>query len=138
MPSSSVAAQRGATLLESLVAFFVLAVGEPAAAQLQGAACACTATWRGSAREAVRLGARELESLRAWSVARGRLRRHAYAAIVDAETTVDADADPQANTDYRIVRGIDDAGLRRREGRDGRRSTGPTAAAPRSGSSSTA
>ena len=41
-------------------------------------------------------------------------------------------ADADANTDYRIVRGIDDARLRRREGGAGRGATGPTAAAQRS------
>ena len=108
MAMRSSAAQRGAALLESLVAFFVLAVASMSAAQLQG-----TLRLHGDlARqrsEAVRLGARELESLRAWSSLEAASGASAYAAIVDAETTLDAAANPRGNTDYRILRGIDDA-----------------------------
>jgi len=108
MAMRSPAAQRGAALLEPLAAFFVLAVASLTAAQLQGALRLHGDLARQRS-EAVRIGARELESLRAWSSLEAASGASAYAAIVDAETTVDADANPQANTDYRIVRGIDDA-----------------------------
>ena len=108
MATHSPAAQRGGALFESLVAFFVLAVASLTAAQLQGELRLHGDLARQRS-EAVRIGARELESLRAWSTLEAASGASAYAAIVDAETTVDADANPQANTDYRIVRGIDDA-----------------------------
>ena len=107
MAMRSPAAQRGAALFESLVAFFVLAVASLTAAQLQGELRRHGDLARQRS-EAVRLGARELESLRAWSSLEPASGASAYASIIDAETTIDADINPQGNTDYRIVRGIDD------------------------------
>ena len=107
MAMRSPAAQRGAALFESLVAFFVLAVASLIAAQLQSELRLHGDLARQRS-EAVRLGARELEALRAWSSLEAASGASAYAAIVDAESTIDADANPQGNTDYRIVRSIDD------------------------------
>lgn len=106
-PSFRRSIQRGAALFESLAAFFVLAVASLTAAQLQGELRVHADVARQRS-EAVRLGARELESLRAWSSVEAASGVTAYAGIVDAETVIDADADPHANTDFRIVRGIDD------------------------------
>jgi Tfp pilus assembly protein PilV len=100
--------ERGAALFESLAAFFVLAVASLTAAQLQGE-LRLHADLARQRSEAVRLGARELESLRAFSAVEAASGVTAYAAIVDAESEIDAEADPHANTDFRIVRGIDDA-----------------------------
>ena len=106
--SSPRSTQRGAALFESLAAFFVLAVASLTAAQLQGE-LRLHADLARQRSEAVRLGARELESLRAWSSLEAASGVTAYAHIVDAESEIDAEADPHANTDFRIVRGIDDA-----------------------------
>ena len=106
--SSPRSTQRGAALFESLAAFFVLAVASLIAAQLQGE-LRLHADLARQRSEAVRLGARELESLRAWSSLEAASGVTAYAHIVDAESEIDAEADPHANTDFRIVRGIDDA-----------------------------
>lgn len=108
MAIASPVQQRGAALFESLVAFFVLAVASLTAAQLQGELRLHGDLARQRS-EAVRLGARELESLRAWSSAEAASGASAYAEIVAAETMVDADDNPRANADFRIVRGIDDA-----------------------------
>ena len=108
MMIASPAAQRGAALVESLVAFFVLALASLTAAQMQGELRLHGDLARQRS-EAVRLGARELESLRAWSTLAAASGASAYAEIVAAETTIDAEANPQGNTDYRIVRDIDDA-----------------------------
>jgi len=107
MVASHPVGQRGAALFESLVAFFVLAVASLVAAQLHGELRLHGDLARQRS-EAVRLGARELETLRAWSTLDAASGATAYADVVDAETTIDADADPLANTDYRLVRGIDD------------------------------
>ena len=101
-------AQRGAALLESLVAFVFLATACLTAAQVQSQLRLHGDLARQRS-EAVRIGARELESLRAWSTLEAASGASAYAAIVDAETTLDAGANPVSNVDYRIVRTIDDA-----------------------------
>ena len=108
MPGPRRAAQRGSTVVESLAAFFVLATASLVAAQLHGELRLHGDLARQRA-EAVRLGARELETLRAWSVVDAASGATAYADVVDAESTIDADADPAANTDYRIVREVDAA-----------------------------
>jgi Tfp pilus assembly protein PilV len=100
--------QRGAALFESLIAFVFLAVASLTAAQVQSQLRLHGDLARQRS-EAVRLGARELESLRAWSTLTAASGASSYAAIVDAESSVDADANPVNNTDYRIVRRVDDA-----------------------------
>ncbi len=101
-------AQQGAALFESLVAFFFLATACLTAAQVQSQLRLHGDLARQRS-EAVRLGARELEALRAWSTLEAASGASAYAAIVDAETTLDAGTNPVGNADYRIVRRIDDA-----------------------------
>ena len=100
--------QRGATLLESLIAFVFLAVATVAAAQIQ-AQLRLHADLARQRSEAVRLGERELETLRAWSTLAAASGASAYAAIVDAESVADAGSGYLSNADYRIVRRIDDA-----------------------------
>jgi hypothetical protein len=107
-PPSAGSRQRGAARFASLGAVFVHAGARQTAAQLQGE-LRLHADLARQRSEAVRLGARELEALRAFSSLEAASGATAYAGIVDAETEVDADADPHANTDFRIVRGIDDA-----------------------------
>ena len=106
--SPSRRSQRGAALFESLIAFVFLAVASLTAAQVQSQLRLHGDLARQRS-EAVRLGARELESLRAWSTLTATSGASSYAAIVDAESSVDAEANPVNNTDYRIVRRVDDA-----------------------------
>ena len=100
--------QRGATLFESLVAFVVLAFGALAVAPLQG-----ELRLQGDAArqrtEAVRLGAQELETLRAFSAIAAASAVAAYEAIVDAQHTVDGASGFAGNTAYRVDRRIADA-----------------------------
>jgi Tfp pilus assembly protein PilV len=106
VPSSPRTAQRGTTVFESLAAFLALGVASLVAAQLHGGLRLHGDLARQRS-EAVRLGARELETLRAWSVVEAASGVKAYADVVDAEATIGADANPHANADYRIVRRID-------------------------------
>ncbi len=101
---------RGAALLESLLAFVFLAVGTIAVGQLQGSLRLHADVARQRS-EAVRLGERELEGLRAYSQMGAASGAHAYAAIVDAETVIDTGSGYASNTVYRIVRHIDDTAL---------------------------
>jgi Tfp pilus assembly protein PilV len=101
---------RGAALLESLLAFVFLAVGTIAAGQLQGSLRLHADVARQRS-EAVRLGERELEGLRAYSSIGAASGSHAYATIVDADTVIDASSGYASNTSYRIVRRIDDTAL---------------------------
>ncbi len=99
--------QRGATLLESLVAFVVLAAGTAAVARLQTVLRHDAALARERS-EAVRLGEEHMEQLRSFaSIAASGV--HAYASIVDAETVVDSASGYAGHAPYRIVRRIDDA-----------------------------
>lgn len=107
-PAGTRASQRGAALFESLVAFVFLAVASLTAAQVQSQLRLHGDLARQRS-EAVRLGARELESLRAWSSLEAASGASAYTAIVDAETLIDAEANPVNNADYRLVRSIDDS-----------------------------
>jgi Tfp pilus assembly protein PilV len=101
------AAQRGTSLLESLIAFIFLSLGTMAVVQLEGA-LRLHADLARQRSEAVRLGERELESLRAYSVVEAASGASAYAAIVDAATVVDGASGYASNTSYRVVRRIDD------------------------------
>ncbi len=94
--------QRGAALLESLIAFVFLAIAAMSAAQLQGH-LRLHADLARQRSQAVHLGQRELETLRAWSTPAAASGASAYADIVDA------DAGDAVNADYRIVRRVDDA-----------------------------
>ena len=107
-PPSRRRRQRGASLLESLIAFVFLAVATVAAAQVP-AQLRLHADIARQRSEAVRLGERELETLRAWSTLTAASGASAYVAIVDAESSADAGSGYDSNADYRIVRRIDDA-----------------------------
>ena len=107
-PPATRRSQRGAALFESLIAFVFLAVAAMSAAQLQ-AHLRLHADLARQRSQAVRLGARELETLRAWSTLAAASGASAYASIVDADSIADADADDASNADYRIVRRIDEA-----------------------------
>jgi Tfp pilus assembly protein PilV len=100
--------QRGAALLESLIAFVFLAIAAMSAAQLQGH-LRLHADLARQRSQAVHLGQRELEMLRAWSTPAAASGSSSYAGIVDADRIADADAADASNADYRIVRHIDDA-----------------------------
>jgi Tfp pilus assembly protein PilV len=108
--SASGARQRGITLLESLFAFVLLAIGSIAVGQLQST-LRLHADLARQRSEAVRLGERELESLRAYSVIEAASGARAYATIVDAETVVDGASGDASHTAYRIVRHIDETAL---------------------------
>ena len=104
-------AQRGVTLLESLIAFVLLATGALAVASLQGQ-LRLHADLARQRSEAVRLGQQEIEQPRAFSVlpaAAAGPGAHAYASIVDDERVVDRAAGFDSNTSYRVVRRIDHA-----------------------------
>ena len=100
--------QRGAALFESLIAFVFLAVAAMSAAQVQSH-LRLHADLARQRSQAVRLGERELETLRAWSTLAAASGASAYASIVDADNIADADAGDASNADYRIVRRIDEA-----------------------------
>jgi Tfp pilus assembly protein PilV len=101
-------ARRGVALLESLIAFVFLCLGALATVQLQGT-LRLHADLARQRSEAVRLGERELEALRAFSVVEAASGARAYAAIIDAASTVDSASGYLSNTAYRIVRHIDDS-----------------------------
>ncbi|MEO8524160.1 MAG: hypothetical protein ABI460_05545 [Caldimonas sp.] len=107
-PSSPRGSQRGVALFESLIAFVFLAVAAMAAAQVQ-AQLRLHADLARQRSQAVRLGERELETLRAWSTLAAAPGARAYASIVSADSVADADAGDARNADYRIVRRIDEA-----------------------------
>ncbi|MEP7300505.1 MAG: hypothetical protein ABI699_03180 [Caldimonas sp.] len=99
--------QQGAALFESLVAFVVLAIATLAASQVQSQ-LRLHADLARQRTEAVRLGERELETLRAWSALAPASGASAYAAIVDGESVENAGSGYLGNADYRIVRRIDE------------------------------
>ena len=102
--------QRGTTLLESLIAFVLLATGTLAVASLQS-----QMRWHADVArqrsEAVRLGQQELERLRAFSVIDAAPAVHAYASIADADSVADRVFGDAVNTAYRIAQRIDAAGI---------------------------
>ncbi|MEO8312388.1 MAG: hypothetical protein ABI520_14555 [Caldimonas sp.] len=100
--------QRGVSLLESLVAFVVLALGTAAAAHLQSQLRLGSDVARERS-EAVRLGEAALEDLRAFASIDGAPGRRTYAAIASSDRS--ASASPSAHADYRIERRIDDGGF---------------------------
>ena len=100
--------QRGVTLLESLVAFAVLAASALAMADLQrhlrlGGDIARERS------EATRIGSEDMEQLRAFGAIDAASSARAYAAIENGVSTVDATADRSGHAVYRIVRSVDAA-----------------------------
>ncbi|MDQ6629731.1 MAG: hypothetical protein M3Z29_15005 [Pseudomonadota bacterium] len=101
--------QRGVSLLESLIAFILLATGTLAVAPLQGQMRLYAELARQRA-EAVAFGQREVEQLRAFSVIAAAPGASAYAAIVDSERVADRASGNDSNTIYRITQRIDATG----------------------------
>jgi Tfp pilus assembly protein PilV len=97
--------QRGVSVLESLVAFVVLAASTVAVDQLQ-AQLRLAGDIARQRSEALRLGEEAMEDLRSFAVVEAASSARSYAAIADAATAVDAAVYPAA---YRIVRRVDDA-----------------------------
>ncbi|MEO7057415.1 MAG: hypothetical protein ABI281_07170 [Caldimonas sp.] len=108
-PSNCRHRQRGASLLESLIAFVVLAGSTVTVAHLQSH-LRLDADLARQRSEAVRIGEAEMESLRDFTTlvampgVPGSVVPRSYDGLVDAERNVDA-----GNASYRIVRSIDAA-----------------------------
>jgi type II secretory pathway pseudopilin PulG len=100
--------QRGVSLLESLVAFVVLALGTAAVAQLQSHLRLAADVARERS-EAVRLGQQAFEDLRSFAALDDAPGRRTYAGIESGDTDVAASSSTHA--DYRIERRIDDLGF---------------------------
>ena len=99
--------QRGVTLLEALLAFFVLAAGSVAVAALQRDLHLAADVARERS-QALRVGEDDVEQLRAFAAVDGGAGTRTYAAIASADTVVDA-ASAGARTAFRIERVVDDA-----------------------------
>ncbi|MEO5844243.1 MAG: hypothetical protein ABIQ33_05330 [Caldimonas sp.] len=100
--------QRGVSLLESLVAFVVLALGTAAVSQLQSHLRLAADVARERS-EAVRLGQAALEDMRSFAALDGAPGRRSYAGIASGDS--DTAVSPSAHADYRIERRIDDLGF---------------------------
>src|SRR5450631_2623779 len=106
MSPRSRARQRGVSLLESLVAFVVLAGSTVAVGQLQSQ-LRLTGDIARERSEAVRLGEEAMEDLRSFAVVDAASAPRSYDAIVDGAVTVRAGIDA-GHASYRIERRIDD------------------------------
>lgn len=100
--------QRGATLVEALLAFVFLSIATIAATQAHSH-LRLHADIARQRTEAVRLGERELESLRAWSSVAAASGASAYDSIVDADSFIDAASGFTSNTAYHAARRVDAA-----------------------------
>jgi len=105
--SASRSRQRGVTLVETLVAFFVLAAASVAVAALQRELDLAGDVARERS-EALRLGERAIEELRAFTSIDGAPGTPTYRAITTGSAVVDA-ASGVARTTYRVERVVDDA-----------------------------
>ena len=99
--------QRGVSLLESLVAFVVLAASTVAVAEMERHLRLGSDIARERS-EALRLGNEDMENLRSFGAVDAASAARSYAAIGDDAATVDATADRAAHAVYRIVRRVDD------------------------------
>jgi Tfp pilus assembly protein PilV len=97
--------QRGATLLEALVAFVVLMLSVAAVVRVQGQLRLGSDIARQRS-EAVRLGQEDLESLRGYAVMAASAGARSYAAIASASTTIDGAAGYVTNTAYLLTRDV--------------------------------
>ena len=98
---STARSQRGASLLESLIAFVVLAASTLAVASLQGG-LRLDGDLARQRSEALRVGEAEIERLRAFAAIAAASGPRSFGAIADAGSTVVA-----GNASYRVVRRID-------------------------------
>ena len=99
--------QHGVSLVESLVAFVVLALGTGAAAQLQSELRLAGDVARERS-EAVRLAQAESEEMRAFASIDGAPGQHGFSEIASRDPSGAAASSPAAHADYRIERRIDD------------------------------
>ncbi len=106
--TSSRSFQCGVSLLESLVAFIVLALGTAAVAHLQSQLRLGGDVARERS-EAVRLGQAALEDMRSFASIEGAPGQRTYAAIASSDSG--ASASLSAHADYRIERRIDGGGF---------------------------
>ncbi len=102
--------QRGVSLLESLVAFVVLALGTAAVAQLQSQLRLAGDVARERS-EALRLGQEAIEEMRSFAALDGAPGQRTYAGIASGDASIGAASSPSAHADYRIERSIDDLGF---------------------------
>jgi Tfp pilus assembly protein PilV len=101
--------QRGATLLEALVAFLVLSLGMLTVARVQTQLRLNSDIARQRS-EAVRLAQQDMETLRAFSVLQATAGARSYADISSANNTVDLSTGYQTNTRYLVSRKVDAGG----------------------------
>ena len=98
--------QRGVTLLEALIAFFVLAAGSVAVAALQRELHVAADVARDRS-QALRVAEADIEQLRAFAAIDGAAGMQTYAAIANASAVDDA-ASAAGRTAYRMERSVDD------------------------------
>ena len=103
--------QRGAALLESLIAFVLLAASTVGIVRLEGQ-MRLHADLARQRSEAVRFGVQEVELLRAIAADGTASASQGWAGMADAERWIDASSGHDSNTDYRVDRRIDAAALR--------------------------
>jgi hypothetical protein len=100
--------ERGVSLLESLIAFAVLALGTAAAAHLQSELRLAGDVARERS-EAIRFGQAASEDMRSFAALDGAPGQRSFTAIASGETSVAATASsPAAHADYLIERRIDE------------------------------
>jgi len=99
--------QRGVSLVESLVAFVVLALGTAAAAHLQSQLRLAGDVARERS-EAMRFGQAESEDMRSFAALDGAPGQRSFTGIVTGDASVAAASSPAAHADYRIERRVDD------------------------------
>ena len=102
--------QRGVSVLESLVAFVVLALGTAAVAQLQSELRLAGDVARERS-EAVRLGQEASEDMRSFTALEGGPGQRTFAAIASGDASIGAASSPAAHAEYRIERRIDSLGF---------------------------
>jgi len=100
------ARERGVSLVESLVAFVVLALGTAAAAHLQGQLRLAGDVARARS-EAIRFGQTASEDMRSFAALDGTPGQRSFTDVVSGDASVAA-ASSAAHADYRIERRVDD------------------------------
>ena len=99
--------ERGVSLVESLVAFAVLALGTAAVAHLQSQLRLAGDVARERS-QAIRFGQAASEDMRSFAALDGAPGQRSFSAITSDETSIAAASSPAAHADYRIERRIDD------------------------------
>ena len=109
-PIAALPRQRGVSLIETLVAFVVFALGAAAVAHLQGQLRLAADVARERS-EAIRLGQAASEDMRSFVVLDDAPGQRSFAAIASGDARVGAASSAAAHADYRIERRIDDLGF---------------------------